>query len=201
MLSVIRLGMFMSTLVVVKKNGFATIACDSLSSDGSTKICPENKTENHKFFKHNNSYVGLVGWGNFCNILESILADETHDLEFTDKHSIFNSLIKIHKIMKDEYFIETSENDDQPVESSQIDGLILTPNGIFEFDSYRGVDEYNKYWAVGSGRRYALGALHNAYDSDQSSEEIALSAIKASCSFDDGSGLPVVFETIELNNV
>lgn len=83
---------------------------------------------------------------------------------------------------------------------SQIDGLILTPNGIFELDSYRGVDEYNKYWAVGSGRRYALGALHNEYDSEQSSEEIAIGAIKASCSFDDGSDLAILFETLELKN-
>ena len=191
----------MSTLVVVKKNGYATIACDSLSTDGTIKICPENKTHNHKFFKHQNSYVGIIGWGNFNNILENIFSDESIDLEFTDKNSIFKSLIKLHEILKDEYFIETSEDDDQPVESSQINGLILTPNGIFEFDNYRGVDEYNKYWAVGSGRRYALGALHNAYDSEQTSEEIALSAIKASCSFDDGSGLPVLFETLELKNV
>ena len=103
--------------------------------------------------------------------------------------------------MKDDYFIETSENDDQPVESSQMDGLVISPQGIFEFDSYRGVDEYSKYWALGSGRRYALGALHSTYESERTSEEIAIAAVKASCNFDDGSALPVLFETIELKNV
>ena len=103
--------------------------------------------------------------------------------------------------MKDEYFIETSESDTQPVESSQMDGLVISPYGIFEFDSYRGVDEYSKYWALGSGRRYALGSLHSTYDEKLTSEEIAITAIKASCGFDDGSSLPAFFETIKLKNV
>ena len=191
----------MSTLVVVKKNGYATIACDSLSTDGSITVCPENKINNLKFFKHADSFIGLVGWSNFNDILENILNDESMDLEFSNRTTIFNSLLKIHQKMKDEYFIETSESDDQPVESSQMDGLVISPYGIFEFDSYRGVDEYSKYWALGSGRRYALGSLHSAYESEKTSEEIAIAAVKASCNFDDGSALPVLFETIELKNV
>lgn len=156
---------------------------------------------NHKFFKHGDSYVGLVGWNNFNNILENILKDKSVELEFSDRSKIFNSLLKIHQKMKDEYFIETREDDEQPVESSQIDGLIISPNGIYEFDSYRAVDEYSKYWALGSGRRYALGALHCAYGTTKTSEEIAIAAVKASCTFDDGSALPVLFETIKLKNV
>jgi len=186
---------------LLKKNGYATIACDSLSTDGSTTVCPENKVNNHKFFKHGDSYVGLVGWNNFNNILENILKDKSVELEFSDRSKIFNSLLKIHQKMKDEYFIETREDDEQPVESSQIDGLIISPNGIYEFDSYRAVDEYSKYWALGSGRRYALGALHCAYRTTKTSEEIAIAAVKASCTFDDGSALPVLFETIKLKNV
>jgi ATP-dependent protease HslVU (ClpYQ) peptidase subunit len=50
----------MSTLVVVKKNGFATIACDSLSTDGTITVPTDNKISNHKFFKVNNSFVGVV---------------------------------------------------------------------------------------------------------------------------------------------
>ena len=191
----------MSTLVVVKKNGYATIACDSLSTDGSITVCPENKINNLKFFKHADSFIGLVGWSNFNDILENILNEESMDLEFSNRATIFNSLLKIHQKMKDEFFLETSEDDDQPVESSQMDGLVISPKGIFEFDSYRGVDEYSKYWALGSGRRYALGALHVSYDSGKTSEEIAIAAVTASCNFDDGSALPVLFETIELKNV
>ena len=191
----------MSTLVVVKKNGYATIACDSLSTDGSITVCPENKINNHKLFKHGDSFIGLVGWSNFNDILENILKDESTELEFSNRSTIFNSLLNIHQKMKDEYFIETNEDDDQPVESSQMSGLVVSPYGIFEFDSYRGVDEYSKYWALGSGRRYALGSLHSTYDSEKTSEEIAIATVKASCSFDDGSALPVLFETIELKNV
>ena len=75
----------------------------------------------------------------------------------------------------------------------------MSPRGIFEFDSYRGVDEYNKYWAQGSGRRYALGALHNSYDKKTTtSEELAIRSVEAACSFDDASAIPVLFETIKM---
>ena len=82
----------MSTLVVVKKNGYATIACDSLSTDGSITVCPENKLNNHKFFKHGNSFIGLVGWSNFNDILENILKDESSDLEFSNSKSTTSHL-------------------------------------------------------------------------------------------------------------
>ena len=79
----------MSTLVVVKKGEYATIACDSLSTDGSIKISPENKINSHKFFRHNDSFIGLVGWSIFNDILENILKYETNNLEFSNRETIF----------------------------------------------------------------------------------------------------------------
>ncbi|WNC68399.1 hypothetical protein RI845_18000 [Thalassotalea nanhaiensis] len=143
----------MSTLVVVKKNGYATIACDSLSTDGTMTVPSDNKINNHKYFKVNNSFIGFVGWSNINNIFEDIIENNPAILEFTDRKSIFNSLNNLHPILKDEYYINTLEDDDQSAESSQISGLILTPKGIFEFCSYRSVDEYSKYWAVGGGSK------------------------------------------------
>ena len=60
--------------------------------------------------------------------------------------------------------METQEDKEQPVESSQLDALIVGPAGIFEFESYRSVSEYARYWAIGSGKTLALGAMHAVYD-------------------------------------
>ncbi|WNC68398.1 hypothetical protein RI845_17995 [Thalassotalea nanhaiensis] len=40
--------------------------------------------------------------------------------------------------------------------------------------------------------------MHNSYNENKSSEEIAIAAVEASCCFDDGSALPVLFQTIKL---
>ncbi len=190
----------MSTLVVVKKDGFATIACDSLSTDNSVKVSPENKINNHKFFKIHDSIIGFVGWSNINNIFEDVIERQLEGLEFTTRSSIFKSLNLLHQILIDDYFINTDEKRDQPVESSQLDGCVVSPEGIFEFCSYRSVDEYSKYWATGSGQEFALGCLYNSYGENKSSEELAIDAVKAGCHFDDSSGLPAQFETIKLKS-
>jgi ATP-dependent protease HslVU (ClpYQ) peptidase subunit len=97
--------------------------------------------------------------------------------------------------LKTEYFIETKEKDDQPVESSQWDCLILSPAGIYSVQSYREAVEFDKYWADGSGLRLALGAMHAVYDIHKDPKQIAEAAIRAASEFDDATALPAqIFE-------
>ena len=76
--------------------------------------------------------------------------------------------------------------------------MAISPEGIFSFCSYRSVDEYSQFWATGSGREYALGAMKAIFDSSHSAEEVAISGIEAACEFDDGSALPVQVQGTKL---
>ena len=55
------------------------------------------------------------------------------------------------------------EEEDDPYESTQITALIANEHGIFGVYSMREVFEYTRFWAVGSGREFALGAMHALY--------------------------------------
>jgi len=77
--------------------------------------------------------------------------------------------------------------------------MIVNPTGIYEIESYRSVSEYTRYWALGSGKRLAMGALHALYDKSDDIVEIACAAIAAACEFDDGCALPVNYEVVTLN--
>ena len=96
--------------------------------------------------------------------------------------------MRLHEKMKDNYFIETREDDDQPVESNQLDALIINKHGLYEIGSYREVNEYKTFWAIGSGRRLALGAMHGLYEQSLSAKEIVEAGVKAAAEFDDGCG-------------
>ena len=59
----------------------------------------------------------------------------------------------------------------------------------------REVHEFKRFWAMGSGFAYALGAMHARYGDALDAAAVATLGAEAGCAFDRSSGLPVsVFE-------
>lgn len=188
----------MSTLVAVKKGGTAVLGSDSMFTMGSIKISPGNRVNHHKIHQVGNAYVGFTGWSLMHNVFEDIVEKHPASLDFRSRKHILKSFLSLHHLLKEDYYFETREKSDQPVESSQWDCLIACPSGIFSVDSYRTVTEYDKFWADGSGLRFALGAMHALYDSALTAEQIAASALEAACALDDGSGPPLITKAVKL---
>lgn len=189
----------MSVVVVVKKNGKAVIAADTLSMFGRIKVSP-TYIRCSKIHRVNGTYLGLVGASVHANVFEHIIEKESEILNFNDENSIFDTYLKLHAILKEKYFLNPNENDDDEYESSQIDGLIANSNGIFGMYSLREVYEFQKFWAIGSGDDFAIGAMHTAYELFDEPEKIAEIGVNAACEFDDGCGLPMDIYSVELSN-
>jgi len=83
-------------------------------------------------------------------------------------------------------------------QSSQIDALIANQYGIFGMFEFREVHEFERFWAIGSGKAYALGAMFAVYDSVSEPEEIAKTGILASCEFDNACDLPIAIYSLSL---
>ena len=56
--------------------------------------------------------------------------------------------------------------------------------------SYREVFAFDRFWAIGSGKTFALGAMYAAYDSLGTAGEIAELGVNAGAEFDKSSALP-----------
>jgi ATP-dependent HslUV protease, peptidase subunit HslV len=189
----------MSIIVVVKKNGKAVIAADTLYGfEGGANVKSSYLHNQSKIHKFGNSYIAVVGATAHENVLEHLFAKYKSKISFDSKKEIFETYLQIHPILRDEYFLNTTENDDDEYQSSQIDGLIANPNGIFGIYTWREVYEFEKFWAIGSGRDYALGVLFANYDTYEEPEKLAEVAINAACEFDDGCGLPTTIHSIKL---
>ena len=189
----------MSTIVVVRKGNRAAIASDSLFSLGSIKVPPGNKANHHKIHRFKDAYIAFTGWSAFHNVFEAVMERYPGDLDFRSRKHIFETFQKLHRRLKEDFFLETNEDKEQPGESSQWDCLIAAPSGIFSVESYREVSEYTAFWANGSGIRFVLGAMHAVYARYDDPADIAKVGIEAACEFDDGSGLPVQSFTVQLN--
>ena len=185
----------MTTLVVVRKNDGIAIAADSLTTFGDTRLSADYDRTPEKIVRYRGTYIGLCGSAAHQLVFESLLAKH-EDLDFSTKRSIFETFRKLHPILKEQHFLNPKEEEDDPYESTQVTALVANEHGIFGIYSMREVFEYSQYWAVGSGREFALGAMYAQYPKLKTAVAIARAGVEAGATFDRNSGLPMTLYTL-----
>lgn len=189
----------MSILCAAIKHGEVAIAADTQINYGTIKVRHPNIENCKKIFPVGDSIMGIVGWSAVADIMEHLVATQPELFKLNSRHEIYSTLLDIHEVMKEKYYIEPKEEDEQPVESSQAGGLVVNKNGIFEITSHRAVTQFNTFWARGSGQEIALGAMYVKYKDEQASaKDIVVAGVEAAAEFDDGCGLPVTSAVIPL---
>ncbi|MGB8855479.1 MAG: MFS transporter [Burkholderiales bacterium] len=187
----------MTTLVVVKKAGYVAIAGDSLTTFGGVKLLPEYDKSHDKILHAHGSYFGIAGSAAHHLVMESILS-KGGEMKFGSKMEIFETFRKLHPVLKEEHFLNPKEEEDDPYESSQLTSLIANGAGIFGVYSMREVFEFDRFWSIGSGREFALGAMFSQYDKLKTAEEVARAGVEAGCQFDTSSCMPMSVYKIRL---
>jgi ATP-dependent HslUV protease, peptidase subunit HslV len=189
-----------STVVVARKGGSVAIASDSLVTFGETRL-PHGYEANDKMFRVGDSIVGAVGSVAHMPVLRQALASlPKNELMLHSRDAIFETFVRLHPKLKERFFLNTKEQDSDPYESSQFSILIANAHGIFGVESYREVFAFDRFWAIGSGRRFALGAMHAAYRGAKSARALAEAGVLAGCEFDTSSGAPVRLHTFTLKS-
>jgi ATP-dependent HslUV protease subunit HslV len=186
----------MTTIVVVRKGDSAVIAADSLTTFGTTRLAPAYDRSPEKITRHADSLIGVAGSAAHQLVLENLL--ERSDLDFRGKAAIYESFRKLHPLLKDEHFLNPKEEDDDPYESSQMTCMIANPSGIFAVYSMREVFEFDRFWAIGSGRDFALGAMFALYEGESDPAVIARRGIEAGAEFDTGTAPPITLHQVRL---
>ena len=187
----------MTTLVVVRKANEVAIAADSLTTFGDTRLSARFDRTYDKIVQHDGTYIGLCGSAAHQLVFQSLLAKHV-DLDFSTKRAIFETFRKLHPILKEQHFLNPKEEEDDPYESTQITALIANASGIFGVYSMREVFEYTQFWAVGSGREFALGAMQSLYGRLRSATAVAKAGVEAGAVFDKNSGLPMTLYSFTL---
>lgn len=190
----------MSTIVVVRKNGKVCIAADSLTTFGDLRMGAAFDRDYNKIQTYKEGYFGIVGSAAHALVMESVLADDKIEIDFNSRLGIFETFRALHPILKENYFLNSKDEEDDPYEATHIDALICNKKGIFGVYSLREVSEYHKFWAIGSGSEFALGAMHALYERLDSAEDIARAAVEAGCEFNTSSDLPISIQTMELED-
>ena len=192
----------MTTVVVVKKAGQVAMAADTLVTFGDTRLSHRYEP-NSKIFKvaavGGPTYIGMAGTvAHFPVLRKAMAALPKAELKLGSKDEVFDTFTKLHPLLKDTFFLQTKEDDNDPYESSQFTAVVANASGIYGLYSYREVFEFNEFWAIGSGRNFALGAMHASARTVRSARELAQIGVTAGCEFDKNSALPLDLYTLKL---
>ncbi len=192
----------MTTVVAVRKGAQIAIAADTLVTFGDTRL--SNRFEaNSKLFTVDSavgaSYIGMSGTVAHFPVLRKALSSlQPEELKLGNKADVFETFLKLHPMLKDVFYLQTKEEDHDPYESSQFSVLIANATGIYGVYSYREVFEFKEFWGIGSGRSFALGAMHAAYPKAKSATEVVEAGMSAACEFDRNSAMPIDMFTIKM---
>jgi ATP-dependent HslUV protease subunit HslV len=189
----------MTTIAVVRKNGYAAIAADTLTKWGTGKESAAYVANHDKLVKAGDTWLAASGTSTFKMIMRDYFGSRGAPARFDTSINIFKTWQAFHSVLKERYYLVSVNEKDDTVESSKFDVLLANPHGIFGVGAHRTVQEYRRFYAIGSGTDLALGAMYAAYDNARlSAEQVARLAIEAAAEFDDATGLPVVSQSIRL---
>ena len=189
----------MTTIVAVKKDGYVSIAADTLTMWGNMKESANHIANHEKILKFQDNYLAFTGSSSFKLVVEHWLNKTKKKPKFDSVENIFDSWLLFHKKLKDEYYLRSEDEDSDEFETSRMNVLITNPSGIFAIGVLRSVNQYKRFTAFGSGCDYAIGAMRAIFDDKtKSAEDIAKIAIEVAAEFDDGTDLPMTCYTIKL---
>ncbi len=189
----------MSTVAAAIKDGYICIAAESQTTYGYSKLPGEYLQNDIKLFEWGSSVIGMVGSVSMTMVMQDLIKKSKKEPNFSSPSHIFNFFKTLHPKLKKEYFLQAKDDDDDPVETSRFSILIANKHGLFGVDPMREVSHYNKFWAIGSGSRFALGAMLPTYDLDQfDATKIAEAGVHAGVTFDIYSGGEITSKTIKM---
>ncbi|MFN3197108.1 MAG: hypothetical protein ACE366_01650 [Bradymonadia bacterium] len=175
----------MSTFVVVRKGDQVCIAADTLSIFEGTEEFAGFISQSDKIIRVGKSWIGFDGSVAVRLAAQHHFSHKGSKRHLYDPLSIFETLGDLAEALRAQGLTLPA-------------CLIISPRGIFRAGADRSVVELNRFEALGSGRRYALGAMHAVYDALPSAEAVAMAGLEAASRFDPASELPMTRYTLRV---
>jgi ATP-dependent HslUV protease, peptidase subunit HslV len=189
----------MTTIAAVKKGKKICIGCDSLTVFGRRKEKNSQLQLNDgKIISHGSLHIGFSGSAVWHEVIDNYFKRVKKKYNFEDVDSTYLEMLKLHKSLKENYYLTPQYNEGDIFESSEFLILFVNSHGIFEVDWMRNVRKYSQFAAIGTGDEYALGAMKAIYDSEDDPKIIVKKGIEAAAKFDKKTELPAFYHTIDL---
>lgn len=180
----------MSTVLAACDAAEIVIGSETLLTQGETRLS-DGYGHNPKIYTVADSCIGLTGTVAHYTALIQALRDLGEQCQLWGAEQVFATFTKVHKKLKDDYFLNPKKQQDDAYESNHISAMVANGSGIFGVYAHREVLSFDRFWANGSGRGYALGAMHATWAAgggQPCAQTVARAGLAAAMEFDRASG-------------
>jgi len=211
----------LTTIVAVRKDNKVCIGADSLVTVGdNTAMRSSYSNDFSKIINIHENYIGMSGSCAHAEAIKDIarrnlfgenlvlngVDTDKRVLTLKTRSDVFKFSLYLHYILNDEYCLNTKPVDDDVYNPSHFSFLIANKYGIFGVYHYREVDELTNFWAIGSGAKFALGAMYSEDDSIAGMSEdsvvtagrVARAGLLSAIEFDSSTAGPIELISLDL---
>jgi len=189
----------MSIAVAIRNARQIVLGSDTQTSFGSSRV-PTDNLKTTKIHQIGDAYLATTGWGLYENILDDYLA-RSPNTKINTKQAIFSFFMAFWKALHEHYpFVkdQPDKEDESPFGSLDASFLAISMQGVFHIGADMSVSSFEKYYAIGSGADYALGAVAALYEDDLDATVLCRKAISAAIDFDVHCGGEIDIRVINL---
>lgn len=174
----------MTVAVAVQKNDQLVLAADTLVHFAG-QFFPFENCDTEKIFRTGKSILAWSGWALYAELLDAFLS-ESRPFELDSERAVFRFFVAFWRSMREDYGFmrHTASRSDPPFVDLDSTFLICNRGGIFRISGNMDVTRFKQYTAIGSGSKYALGALRALYEQDLDARELAVRAVEVGIDFD-----------------
>lgn len=161
--------------------GKLAIGCDSGSSAGNLVYPASEKSSWQKIHQIGPAFIGHVGNPVYHTVLDNLALHHSELFDFSDRVSIHRSFDRMQALLVNDYGLRPQGDD---FAGSGLYLLIAVNGKFYSVGTERGVDEYKRFWAIGSGDQIALGAAEASYAGAKSAKQLVQDVITIACKYD-----------------
>ena len=181
----------MSILIAVAKADQVALASDSVHFFGTRREVTTNLIRQPKVRTLGRFLLGAAGASIYDTLLDRYLVEIGDPPDLSSEVAILGFFVDFWKFIRsDLHFVDDQPATDEHSQFARLEAhfLIASRDSIFTVDSDFTVMRFRKWCGIGSGVRYAFGAIHALYDRDISARDIAHAAVAAAIDFDESCG-------------
>lgn len=190
----------MTVAVAVAKDDQIIMAADSLVNFGGQRFTPDN-ARFRKIERVGDSLLVWAGWSLYGELLNSHLASKPPPATLDTETKVFCFFIDFWRSIRASYTWHRHQilTDDNPFGGLDSIFLLANRHGIFRIADDMDVSKFEQYCAIGSGSKYALGALRILYRAFDDPVRIAREAVGVGIECDVYCGGEIDIAAVEMN--
>lgn len=180
----------MSTVVATACADAFVIGSETLLSQGDIRLS-HDYGHNPKIHRIGDSCIGLTGTVAHYTALVQALRELGDQCQLWGQEQVFATFTRVHRKLKDEYFLNPKKQAEDAYESNHISAMVVNGSGLYGVYAHREVLVFDRFWANGSGRAFALGAMHATWSRSPDAVDaasLARAGLAAAMEFDRASG-------------